>query len=444
MGKLMSVSDWIAESKILTMIFFALCAGVIIAAVLDPAAGSAQPSAVQIVLAVILFVVAGVLLFPALIGVVSYFAFLPSIFRDGHVFARVYADHLLHPVSTAFLVGLPGVCILTWSKTALALWGASLIVYAVQTALLLLRMRRETLENGSDAQGSGIGAFLLNLIVGGELVTIASGARPLHAWKLNYLPDDTWIVDVRTGPEFRWNRMEGGENYPWGVGLIEAAQTRSKDAPVLVTCLSGHRGPAVAAIIRRLGFKRVYNLNWGILYLMLHSDPSGVKGPFRLTRGRVAADNGPEPLKSMTHLQLACIFGAIGAPLAQTALFPKPLSLALILIGGTLSFLGLAMIAAGQITLGKNFRFYVSPKEDGELVTRGIYGLVRHPIYGGSFLSLTGLALTLGAWSGAPFVAACSICFLVKGAREEKLLAAKFPGFGDYAAITWRYLPYVY
>ena len=131
------------------------------------------------------------------------------------------------------------------------------------------RVAEEHLVNGLEELGASKSLLLLNLIVGGEIVTVAAGAKPLQPWSLGRLPEDTWIVDVRTKPEFHWNRLQAAENYPWGAGVIEAAKNIPKDRPVLVTCFSGHRSPAVAVMMRRLGFKTVYNLNWGILYLLL-------------------------------------------------------------------------------------------------------------------------------------------------------------------------------
>lgn len=436
---------WIEEFKLITLVFFAAVPALIIVVGLETGFAPAKPGTLKTIVVIALEVCAAMLFIPALAGLISYLIHIPSILNDAHIFSRVHADNLLHPIATSFLLGLLGLCILTESTPGLILWGVLLATYVLRTAIIARRMRREITKNDADhGEKTGLPVFLMNLIVGGELVTIASGARPVQPWKLSALPENTWIVDVRTKTEFNWNRMRLAESYPWGIGLIEAAKGKPSDVPVLVTCISGHRSPSVAAIVRRLGFQKVYNLSWGLLYLMLVHESSALPAPFRLTRSRSRVARKSEPLKALTHTQLALIFATVAVALLEAFLVPRQFSLFRVVPGAILAGLGLLFIVLSHIALGKNFRLYASPKEDGALVATGIYSLIRHPLYTGVILGLAGLVLIFGSLLAVPFWLGCTICYLVKGVREERLLADKFPEYRAYSKRTRRNIPYIY
>ncbi len=102
---------------------------------------------------------------------------------------------------------------------------------------------------------------------------------------------------------------------------------------------------------------------------------------------------------------------------------------------------GLLIIAVGAIALGRGLTAAPLPNARAELRTGGLYRIVRHPIYTG--LLLFALARTLMSdnwWT----VAACAALFVLingKARWEEQHLAARFPGYSDYAATTPRFVP---
>ena len=321
-------------------------------------------------------------------------------------------------------------------------WSVLLVLYLLQTALIMSRIRREHLTNGWTGPGSFL--LFLHLIVGGELVTLAAGARPLSPWKLDTLPADTWIVDVRTKPEFYWNRLEGAENYPWGVGVIEAAKGRSKDTPVLVTCLSGHRSPSVALMIRRLGFKTVYNLNWGILYLILLERGRKKTGPFSLTRPHRDPDRRGEDLKPITYGYVTCaVLSLIVAPI-EAIYWPSEVPIAQQIIGAVVGLSGLALGLLSFKALGRNFRVLGAPRRSGTLITSGIYTYIRHPMYIGTIMAVGGYVLAFGSLLATPLWLGVTIFYVVKSVKEERLLIDKFPEYEEYRKRTWKFIPYVY
>ncbi|MDE2448645.1 MAG: isoprenylcysteine carboxylmethyltransferase family protein, partial [Gammaproteobacteria bacterium] len=68
-----------------------------------------------------------------------------------------------------------------------------------------------------------------------------------------------------------------------------------------------------------------------------------------------------------------------------------------------LAGLGIALTAAGaafsivaRLYLGQNWSATATIKQDHELIRRGPYGLVRHPIYTGTLIAAIGTAIALG------------------------------------------------
>jgi protein-S-isoprenylcysteine O-methyltransferase Ste14 len=97
-----------------------------------------------------------------------------------------------------------------------------------------------------------------------------------------------------------------------------------------------------------------------------------------------------------------------------------------------------------RVTFGRrSFHAAANPTEGG-LVTSGPYHFIRHPIYTAICLfAATGVA---AHWSWA--AGACG--GLVIGSLvmrmfcEERLVAERYPEYQQYAASTWRMIPYVY
>jgi len=434
--------EWLQESSALIVATYAVAAAVIISVVMETGFAVRELDSFETVVVLILFIPAGFLLVFSLFELVSYFVFIPSITKDSHLFSRVHSTHLIHPLTTAIVLILAGVCVLTGSERAWIVWGILLALYLLQTGFILKSVRAENMTNGWTRQANLI--LLLNLLVGGELVTITGGARPLSPWKLDTLPENTWIIDVRTKPEFYWNRLQAAENYPWGVGVAEAAKSRPKDVPVLVTCLSGHRSPSVALMVRRLGFKTVYNLNWGILYLILLERGRKSTGPFSLTRPHRDPHRRGEDLKGITLGYVTCaILALIVAPI-EAAFWPPDISVAQQIAGALIGIGGLVLGLLSFKDLGRNFRVFGAPRRSGTLVTSGIYTYIRHPMYIGVIMGIGGYVLAFGSLLAAPLWAGVLIFYVVKAVKEERLLMDKFPEYQEYRKHTWKFVPFIY
>jgi len=97
-----------------------------------------------------------------------------------------------------------------------------------------------------------------------------------------------------------------------------------------------------------------------------------------------------------------------------------------------------------RVTFGRrSFHAAANPTEGG-LVTSGPYHFIRHPIY--TAICVFTVAGVAANWSWV--AGACG--GLVVGSLvlrmfcEEKLVAARYPEYQQYAASTWRMIPYVY
>lgn len=98
----------------------------------------------------------------------------------------------------------------------------------------------------------------------------------------------------------------------------------------------------------------------------------------------------------------------------------------------------------GKSDLGRNRITRPEPRPDGELVTRGIYARIRHPLY--ASLILLGFAWAL-IWRSWPVLALALVqaVFLDAKARcEERYLIARFGGYADYLRRVKRFIPGLY
>lgn len=109
---------------------------------------------------------------------------------------------------------------------------------------------------------------------------------------------------------------------------------------------------------------------------------------------------------------------------------------------GALFFLYAAWTGLGGVgRLGRNRTPMPAPRADSELITTGIYGLMRHPLYASMMAMGLGWAFL---WSSLPAlgIAVVLIGFLHAKARyEERLLREKFSDYARYAAGVPRYFP---
>jgi protein-S-isoprenylcysteine O-methyltransferase Ste14 len=80
-----------------------------------------------------------------------------------------------------------------------------------------------------------------------------------------------------------------------------------------------------------------------------------------------------------------------------------------------------------------------------ELVSTGVYSVVRHPMYFGNVVLMIGIPLALGSYWGLLFVIPGLAVLAVRILDEEKVLAEQLAGYPDYAQrVHYRLVPYVW
>jgi protein-S-isoprenylcysteine O-methyltransferase Ste14 len=106
-----------------------------------------------------------------------------------------------------------------------------------------------------------------------------------------------------------------------------------------------------------------------------------------------------------------------------------------------LSGAGLLVIIAGKATLGRSFG--LMPAHRG-LVSTGIYGWVRHPIYAGYLLTHVAFLIAHPAPWNLALLVASDLSLLVRACYEERTLA-RDPAYVNYMRrVPWRVAPGVF
>jgi protein-S-isoprenylcysteine O-methyltransferase Ste14 len=106
----------------------------------------------------------------------------------------------------------------------------------------------------------------------------------------------------------------------------------------------------------------------------------------------------------------------------------------------------LAIIFLGRslLDLGQNLTPLPHPRDEGQLVKTGIYGLVRHPMYSGVIY----LALAYASWQMSWVHLVGSIVLFVffdaKSRKEEAWLTEKFSDYANYSSHVKKLIIWIY
>ena len=107
-----------------------------------------------------------------------------------------------------------------------------------------------------------------------------------YDFHLQYLKSDSSIlIDVREPFEFRRNRIRGSVSIPASGNLDKVADTLNKETPLFIYCTSGFRSSNAAVKLYDKGFRKLYNLEGGIVAWRKEGMPV-IKGKGRRARGK--------------------------------------------------------------------------------------------------------------------------------------------------------------
>lgn len=112
--------------------------------------------------------------------------------------------------------------------------------------------------------------------------------------------------------------------------------------------------------------------------------------------------------------------------------------------GGALLLAGGLLAARGVVDLRESLTALPHPREDGQLIERGAYRLVRHPIYGGLVLGSVGWGLVVASPAALVGALLLLVFFDLKSRREEAWLLDRYPAYAAYQARTRRMVPFVF
>jgi protein-S-isoprenylcysteine O-methyltransferase Ste14 len=107
---------------------------------------------------------------------------------------------------------------------------------------------------------------------------------------------------------------------------------------------------------------------------------------------------------------------------------------------------GLWLFRRSHKDLGRNWSISLEIREQHRLVTNGVYGLIRHPMYSAFWLMALGQALLLPNWvAGVAGLVGFGILYFLRVEKEERMM---LQAFGDeyraYMERTKRIIPHVY
>lgn len=77
-----------------------------------------------------------------------------------------------------------------------------------------------------------------------------------------------------------------------------------------------------------------------------------------------------------------------------------------------------------------------------KLISTGLYGMVRHPMYTGNVIMMVGIPLALGSYWGLVFVIPSVIVLVIRIRDEETLLSDELEGYAEYTQkVRYRLVP---
>ena len=164
------------------------------------------------------------------------------------------------------------------------------------------------------------------------------------------------------------------------------------------------------------------------------------------TKRSIYHESGARRLRYLIPLVLAFLL------LTKRSRLPYPLHVRVIPETGTVEWMaailclaGLAICVWARATLGRNWSGTITFKEGHELIERGPYRFVRHPIYTGLMAMFLATSVAFGHLGGLVAVILAFASFWIKWSEEEKLMRQHFPEqYRSYERRVKRIIPFVF
>jgi protein-S-isoprenylcysteine O-methyltransferase Ste14 len=166
-----------------------------------------------------------------------------------------------------------------------------------------------------------------------------------------------------------------------------------------------------------------------------------------MARSVKEAAQSEDPVSRLSHivpLLVAAYLLVARVPLPLLNDRFAPLAIWPAALGAALTFAGLSFSVWARFVIADNWSSDVQLKRDHELIVKGPYRWVRHPIYTGLLLAFIGSALAVGEWRGVLAVAIVAASFWRKLKLEEQLMRRQFgETYARYAARVPALIPFI-
>jgi protein-S-isoprenylcysteine O-methyltransferase Ste14 len=118
--------------------------------------------------------------------------------------------------------------------------------------------------------------------------------------------------------------------------------------------------------------------------------------------------------------------------------------LSVVLLSDLLIFLGYTMVffVFRQNSYASRI---VEVENNQEVISTGLYGYIRHPMYTGIIIMFIPTTIALGSWWGLIPMATIPVALVLRILNEEEVLGKELPGYKDYCKQTrYRLIPFVW
>lgn len=120
---------------------------------------------------------------------------------------------------------------------------------------------------------------------------------------------------------------------------------------------------------------------------------------------------------------------------------------------------GWLQVVGAVVLIASFYLFYLTYRENAFLspavrvqtdreqtvVTRGPYGVVRHPMYATAVILFIGTSLLLGSWIGLAWALPMTAAIAFRAVQEERVLRDELPGYAEYQGqVRYRLIPFVW
>jgi protein-S-isoprenylcysteine O-methyltransferase len=163
------------------------------------------------------------------------------------------------------------------------------------------------------------------------------------------------------------------------------------------------------------------------------------------TKRTVYRESGAQRLRYLIPIVIGCylLFRGYRLPYPFNARI-IPHTDAMLVAAAILCICGLGFSFWARAILGRNWSGTVTLKENHELIVRGPYRLVRHPIYTGLLAMVMATVIQQGHIAGVIGLILIFVSLWIKLSNEEKVMLEQFPDeYATYQRRVKRLIPFV-